>query len=77
MTNSLEDLVWSDCVRMAPEAEVVTDPDGRRATVERCARRIGVHTVGTTKPKMALVRVDYTNGEQRMFRFARGNGATL
>jgi len=40
-------------------------------------RRIGVHTIGVKPHKVALVRVDYTDGTARTFRFARGDGVAL
>lgn len=74
---SIEKLVWDDCVRMEPGASTASEFDQRRPVVEKCVRRIGVHTIDVKPHKVALVRVDYTDGTKRTFRFARGDGAPL
>jgi hypothetical protein len=74
---SIEKLVWDDCLRMEPDASTATGFDQRRPVVEKCVRRIGIHTIGVKPHKVALVRVDYADGATRTFRFARGDGAAL
>ena len=76
-SESIEKLVWTDCARMAQVAETTTDFAERRAIVEKCVRRIGVRTVHAKKPKVALVHVEYANGEDRTFRFVRGDGRVI
>jgi site-specific DNA recombinase len=75
--SSIENLIWDECVRMEPSASTATGFDQRRPVIERCVRRIGVHTVGVKPHKVALVRADYTDGTTRTFRFGRANGAAL
>lgn len=74
---SIEKLVWDDCLRMELDASTATGFDQRRPMVERCVRRIGVHTIDVKPHKVALVRVDYADGATRTFRFERGDGAAL
>ncbi|MDP9274019.1 MAG: recombinase family protein [Chloroflexota bacterium] len=74
---SIEKLVWEYCVRMEPSAATATGFDQQRPVIERCVRRIGVHTVGVRPHKVAFVRVEYADGTTRTFRFARGDGAAL
>jgi site-specific DNA recombinase len=74
---SIEALVWDDCLRMTPDASTATGFDQRRPVIEDCVRRIGVHSIGVRPHKVAFVRVDYSDGTTRTFRFARGDGAAL
>ena len=74
---SIEKLVWGDCVRLQPEASAAIGFDQRRPVIEKCVRRMGVHSVGVKPHKVAFVRVDYADGTTRTLRFARGDGAAL
>jgi site-specific DNA recombinase len=73
----LEEIVWSDCVRIEPAAATAAGFAERRPIIEKYVRRVGVHTVGARPHKVALIRLDSADGAQRTFRFADSDGAAL